>query len=77
MLAESAPSVTGTECPEWIALDGGRVRRIYRANLEGNPTQAVARRFGKAHRTAGLYIARARAKGLLGPTTPGKAGEGA
>ena len=51
------------------------VAETYRANLDGNPTQAVARRFGKAHRTAGLYIARARAKGLLGPTTPGKAGE--
>jgi hypothetical protein len=24
MLAESAPRVTGTECPEWTALDGGR-----------------------------------------------------
>lgn len=48
--------------------------RIYRDNIEGNPTQAVARAFGVQHRTAAKYVqlARVAVPPLLPETTPGK-----
>ncbi|EGD44663.1 hypothetical protein NBCG_01083 [Nocardioidaceae bacterium Broad-1] len=51
------------------------VAEIYRANVEHEPTQAVADHFDKAHRTAALYIKRAREAGYLGAALKGKAGE--
>jgi hypothetical protein len=51
------------------------VARVYRENVENNPTAAVAAYTGRAHRTAALYVQQARAAGFLGRTTPGKAGE--
>ena len=51
------------------------VAQVYRANLDANPTQAVADHFDRAHRTAALYVKRARESGHLGPATRGKAGE--
>jgi hypothetical protein len=51
------------------------VAQVYRSNVTNKPTQAVADHFGKAHRTAGLYVSRAREAGLLGRAHPGKAGE--
>lgn len=50
------------------------VADVYRANFDGNPTQAVARAYGAQPRTASLYVARARAAGFLSPTLPGKKG---
>lgn len=52
-----------------------KVAQVYRHNVGNKPTQAVAEHFGKAHRTAALYVRRARDAGLLGPALPGKAGE--
>jgi hypothetical protein len=49
------------------------VVEIYGANIQHEPTQAVADHFGKKHRTAALYVQRAREAGLLPPTTRGKA----
>lgn len=46
------------------------VAEIYRANPDA-PTQAVARRYTIAHRTASLYVKRAREAGLLGRGTDG------
>ncbi len=51
------------------------VAEVYRDNLERNPTQAVADRFDKSHRTAALYVQHARDKGFLGAAIKGKAGE--
>lgn len=51
------------------------VAEVYRANIERNPTEAVAARVGKSHRTAGLYIKQAREAGFLGAAIKGKAGE--
>lgn len=51
------------------------VAEVYRANVEHEPTQAVAEHFDKAHRTAALYIKRAREAGHLGAAIKGKAGE--
>ncbi len=51
------------------------VAEVYRANVDNNPTEAVASRFGKAHRTAALYVERARRRGFLGAALKGKAGE--
>jgi hypothetical protein len=51
------------------------VARVYRENLDGNPTEAVAKYTGREHRTAALYVQRARKAGLLGPTSPGRKGE--
>jgi hypothetical protein len=51
------------------------VARVYRANLGSGPTQAVAKHFGRGHRTATLYVAKARERGFLGPAIRGKAGE--
>jgi hypothetical protein len=50
------------------------VADVYRKNLTGNPTQAVARAYGIQPRTASLYVARARAEHLLAPAIPGKKG---
>ncbi len=51
------------------------VAEVYRANVANNPTAAVAKHIGRSHRTAGLYVQRAREAGFLGKTTRGKAGE--
>ncbi len=51
------------------------VAEVYRANIGRGPTEAVAARFGKSHRTAGHYVKQARAAGYLGEAMPGKAGE--
>lgn len=51
------------------------VAEVYRANLGSNPTQAVADHFDRAHRTAALWVQRAREAGHLGASVPGKAGE--
>ena len=51
------------------------VADIYRANVSDKPTEAVAEHFGKQHRTAALYINRARKRGFLGEAIKGKAGE--
>jgi hypothetical protein len=51
------------------------VAEIYRANVKDRPTEAVAEHFGKQHRTATLYIKRARDRGFLGAAVKGKAGE--
>lgn len=57
--------------PDFLA----EVARVYRENLDGNPTVAVADFTGRAHRTAALYVKQAREAGLLGVTSPGKKGE--
>jgi hypothetical protein len=51
------------------------VADIYRANVSDKPTEAVAEHFDKGHRTAALYVKRARERGFLGPAIKGKAGE--
>jgi hypothetical protein len=58
------------------------VVRVYRANLEGAPTVAVAEHFGKKTRTARLYLQAARERTdpdtgqkFLGKPIKGKAGE--
>jgi hypothetical protein len=51
------------------------VARVYRANIDSGPTKAVAKHFGREHRTATLYVKRARERGFLGPAIKGKAGE--
>jgi hypothetical protein len=49
------------------------VADVYRANIDGNPTRAVKEDLGYASdRTAARRVERARAAGLLPPTTPGK-----
>jgi len=48
------------------------VAQVYRARIDDRPTAAVAAAFGVAHRTAALYVQRAREAGLLPPTTRGK-----
>lgn len=48
------------------------VAAVYRANIRGNPTQAIADRFGVSHRQASNYRKRAEEAGLLPPTTRGK-----
>jgi hypothetical protein len=48
------------------------VVEVYRAHVDERPTAAVAAAFGVAHRTAALYVQRAREAGLLPPTTRGK-----
>lgn len=54
--------------PELLA----EVAQIYRENIAGNPTQAVATAFGVSKRTASLYVQRAREAGHLPPTARGK-----
>jgi hypothetical protein len=52
------------------------VARIYRANLDGGkPAEAVAADLDVEPRTARLYVRRARDRGFLGESIPGKAGE--
>jgi hypothetical protein len=51
------------------------VADVYRANVSNKPTEAVAEHFDKGHRTAALYVKRARERGFLGPAIKGKAGE--
>lgn len=51
------------------------VAEVYRANVERQPTAAVADHFDRAHRTAALYVKRAREAGHLGAAIKGKAGE--
>jgi hypothetical protein len=51
------------------------VAEVYRANLADRPTEAVAEHFDKQHRTAALYVKRARERGFLGAAIKGKAGE--
>lgn len=48
------------------------VARIYRAHIEGAPTDAVAKILGLAPRTAARRVQRAREAGLLPPTKEGK-----
>jgi hypothetical protein len=49
-----------------------RVAEIYQQDTKGAPTRAVAEAFGVAHRTATLYVQRARRAGLLPPFGSGK-----
>jgi hypothetical protein len=49
-----------------------RVAEIYQGDTKGAPTRAVAEAFGVAHRTATLYVQRARRAGLLPPVGPAK-----
>ena len=51
------------------------VARVYKANISDKPTEAVATHFDRQHRTAALYVKRARERGFLGPAIKGKAGE--
>lgn len=51
------------------------VAGVYREHLASSPTRAVAEHFVVAHRTAALYVKRARGRGFLGAALPGKAGE--
>ncbi len=51
------------------------VARVYRENVDNNPTMAVAQYTGRAHRTAALYVKQAREAGFLGAASRGKAGE--
>ena len=51
------------------------VARVYRENVGNNPTMAVAEFTGRAHRTAALYVKKAREAGYLGLAIKGKAGE--
>jgi hypothetical protein len=52
------------------------VAKVYRANVDRNPTAAVAGHFGLASdRTARLYVKRARSAGHLGDAVPGRPGE--
>lgn len=49
-----------------------QVADVYRTRFDDRPTSAVAAAFGVAHRTAALYVQRAREAGLLPPTTRGR-----
>jgi hypothetical protein len=49
-----------------------QVADVYRRNVDDRPTATVATAFGISHSTAAEYVRRARAAGLLPPTTPGK-----
>ena len=53
------------------------VAEIYRDAVKRGdaPKQAVAKAMGVSVPTAGRYVMEARNRGLLGPTTPGRAGE--
>jgi len=48
------------------------VATVYRDNADERPVEAVNAAFGGSYRTAAMYVQRARAAGLLPPTTPGK-----
>jgi hypothetical protein len=49
-----------------------RVAEVYRANIGGAPTAAVAKTFGVKSRMASTYVRRARDKGYLPETTQGR-----
>jgi len=49
-----------------------RVAAVYREHADGHPTKAVEELLGYSARTAARRVERARAAGLLPPTTPGK-----
>lgn len=49
------------------------VAKVYRANIQHAPTEAVAKAFGVKHRTATNYVKQARDRGLLPPTKQGRA----
>ncbi len=51
------------------------VADVYRANVDDKPTTRVAEHFSREHRTAALYVKRARERGFLGAAAVGKAGE--
>jgi hypothetical protein len=51
------------------------VAAIYRANIDNNPTEVIAKRFDKTPRSARSYVQQARARGFLGAAIKGKAGE--
>ncbi|HLZ37729.1 MAG TPA: hypothetical protein VKP64_08215 [Mycobacteriales bacterium] len=51
------------------------VAEVYRASIGDRPTQAVARHFGVAHRTAALYVKKAREARELRPAVRGRGGE--
>jgi len=53
------------------ALDAA-VAEVYRRNINGAPTQAVAKAFGVKSRMASTYVDRARQAGLLPQTKQGK-----
>jgi hypothetical protein len=55
-----------------------RVAKVYRAALDRDEpaTQAVADELHLARSTAARWVAKARARGILGPALPGRAGEG-
>ena len=58
-----------------VKLSDERINKaadIYRANVDGRPTEAVAAAFGVAHRTAAKYVMEARTRGFLPATSPGK-----
>jgi len=48
------------------------VAKVYRANIDNKPTDAVQVSFAVSYRTAGRYVQLARGAGLLPLTTPGK-----
>lgn len=48
------------------------VAEVYRANIHGAPTKAVAKYFGVKDRMASTYVDRARKKGYLPPTKQGQ-----
>lgn len=48
------------------------VARVYRENIDGNPTEAVKVALGREYRTAARYVQLARAKGLLPETSQGQ-----
>lgn len=49
-----------------------RVAQVYRANIDGAPTKAVAQEFQVSPRQATAYVSRARTRGFLPPTKQGK-----
>ncbi len=48
------------------------VAKVYKENIDGNPTKAVAETFNVASRMASEYVTRARRAGLLPKTVRGK-----
>lgn len=58
-------------CRVGLALDAA-VAEVYRRNINGAPTQAVAKAFGVKSRMASTYVDRARQAGLLPQTKQGK-----
>jgi hypothetical protein len=51
------------------------VADVYRASVSDKPTAAVAEYLDRPHRTAALYVRRARDRGFLGEAIKGRAGE--